>query len=127
MQYTMLKAKIHRAKVTQAELNYVGSITIDAELLKQSGIFEYEKVQVVDVDNGERLETYVIAGEGGSGIICLNGAAARKVCVGDTVIIMAYAQMEKDEAIGYRPKVLVMNKNNQIERILTYEHHGTME
>ena len=111
MQYTMLKAKIHRAKVTQAELNYVGSITIDAELLKQSGIFEYEKVQVVDVDNGERLETYVIAGEGGSGIICLNGAAARKVCVGDTVIIMAYAQMEKDEAIGYRPKVLVMNKN----------------
>jgi aspartate 1-decarboxylase len=89
-----LKGKIHRATVVQAELNYVGSITIDEELMEAAGIMEYEKVQVVDVDNGNRLETYVIAGDRGSGMICLNGAAARCVSTGDKVIIMCYAIMD---------------------------------
>ena len=90
MELTMLKGKIHRATVTQAELDYVGSITIDTALLKASGILEYEKVQIVDVNNGQRFETYTIAGEENSGVICLNGAAARCVQKGDKVIIMAY-------------------------------------
>ena len=89
----MLKGKIHRATVVQAELDYVGSITVDVELLEAAGILEYEKVQIVDVNNGNRFETYTIAGERGSGMICLNGAAARCVSVGDKVIIMAYAQI----------------------------------
>ena len=87
----MLKGKIHRATVTQAELDYVGSITVDIQLLEDAGIFEYEKVQIVDVNNGARFETYTIAGERGSGVICLNGAAARMVQTNDKVIIMAYA------------------------------------
>ena len=98
MTLEMLKSKIHRATVTQAELNYVGSITIDETLMEAAGIFEYEKVQIADVDNGSRFETYVIAGERGSGIICLNGAAARMVSTGDKVIIMCYAQMTPQEA-----------------------------
>ena len=93
MDITLLKAKIHRAKVTQADLDYVGSVTIDTKLLREAGIFEYEKVQIVDINNGNRFETYTIAGEEGSGIICLNGAAAKCVSVGDKVIIMAYANM----------------------------------
>ena len=93
----MLKGKIHRATVVQAELDYVGSITVDEELLEKSGILEYEKVQIVDVNNGNRFETYTIAGERGSGMICLNGAAARCVSVGDKIIIMAYAQMTPEE------------------------------
>ena len=93
MQLNMLKGKIHRATVVQAELDYVGSITIDEDLMEASGILEYEKVQIVDVNNGQRFETYVIAGEAGSGMICLNGAAARNVSVGDKVIIMCYCQM----------------------------------
>ena len=93
MTLTMLKGKIHRAVVKQADLNYVGSITIDSELMEAAGILEYEMVQIVDVENGNRFETYTIAGEKGSGMICLNGAAARKVAVGDHVIIMCYAQM----------------------------------
>ena len=91
----MLKGKIHRATVTQAELNYVGSITVDTELLEAAGIMEYEYVQIVDVENGNRFETYTIAGEAGSGMICLNGAAARQVMVGDHVIIMSYASMSR--------------------------------
>ena len=91
----MLKSKIHRAVVTQADLDYVGSVTIDTSLLEEAGIFEYEKVQIVDIDNGNRFETYTIAGERGSGIICLNGAAAKCVEVGDKVIIMAYAAKTK--------------------------------
>ena len=98
MQITMLKGKIHRATVVQAELDYVGSITVDEELLEQAGIMEYEMVQVVDIDNGNRLETYTIAGERGSGMICLNGAAARCVSVGDKVILMAYAQITPEVA-----------------------------
>ena len=98
MDITLLKAKIHRAVVTQADLDYVGSITIDSNLLSESGILEYEKVEIADIDNGNRFETYAIAGEAGSGVICLNGAAAKCVNVGDKIIIMAYAYMTPDEA-----------------------------
>ena len=106
MTITMLKAKIHRATVTQAALNYVGSITVDEALLEESGILEYEKVQIVDVENGARFETYTIAGERGSGVMCLNGAAARMVQPGDIVIIMAYATMTPEEARSFTPKVI---------------------
>ena len=98
MQIQVFRAKIHRVRVTQAELNYVGSITIDEDLMDASGIVEHERVQIVNVNNGERLETYVIKGERGSGIICLNGPAARKVQVGDNVIIIAYAYVTLEEA-----------------------------
>ena len=101
MKIRMLKGKIHRAAVTQAELNYVGSITVDSSLLEAAGILEYEMVQIVDVENGNRFETYTIAGEAGSGMICLNGAAARQVQIGDHVIIMAYADMTVEEAVGF--------------------------
>lgn len=123
---TMLKSKIHRATVTQAELDYVGSITIDAALLRASGIMEYEKVQVVDVNNGQRLETYVIPGEEGSGIICLNGAAARCVQKGDQVIIMSYARLDLTEAKSHRPTVVFVDKNNRISSIARYERHGLL-
>lgn len=106
MTITMLKAKIHRAIVTQAELDYVGSITVDMDLLEQAGILEYEKVQIVDVNNGSRFETYTIAGERGSGVMCLNGAAARMVQTGDKIILMAYAQVTPEEASELRPTVL---------------------
>lgn len=123
---TMLKSKIHRATVTQAELDYVGSITIDSALLKASGIMEYEKVQVVDVNNGQRLETYVIPGEENSGIICLNGAAARCVQKGDTVIIMSYAQLDLTEAKDHKPTVVFVDKNNRVSSIAHYEKHGLL-
>ncbi|MBQ1327969.1 MAG: aspartate 1-decarboxylase [Eubacterium sp.] len=123
---TFLKSKIHRAVVTQAALNYVGSITVDEELMEASGILEYEKVQVADVDNGNRLETYVIAGERGSGIICLNGAAARLVSEGDKVIIMSYAQMTAEEFADNPPKVVFVNEKNQIVRTTRYEKHGQL-
>ena len=124
MNITMLKSKIHRAVVTQAELDYVGSITVDIELLEKSGILEYEKVQVVDINNGNRFETYTIAGERGSGTICLNGAAARCVLENDKVIIMAYAQMSAEEAKNFRPKVVFVDENNKIKEIKDYEKHG---
>ena len=123
---TYLKSKIHRAVVTQAALDYVGSITIDEDLMNACGIVEYEKVQVAEVDNGNRLETYVIAGEAGSGIICLNGAAARLVSEGDKVIIMSYAQMTPEEFKENPPKVVFVNKENKIERITRYEKHGQL-
>ena len=126
MNITMLKAKIHRATVTQAELDYVGSITVDSELLEQSGILEYEKVQVVDINNGNRFETYTIAGESGSGIICLNGAAARCVDVGDKIIIMAYADMTPEEANSHSPRVIFVDENNKPTRITNYEKHGKL-
>jgi len=126
MYITMLKGKIHRATVTQAELNYVGSITIDIELLEKSGILEYEKVQIVDIDNGNRFETYTIAGERGSGMICLNGAAARCCQVGDKVIIMAYASMTPQEAKENPPKVVFVNDDNSINRLIRYEKHGSL-
>ncbi|MGM9934353.1 aspartate 1-decarboxylase [uncultured Clostridium sp.] len=120
---TMLKGKIHRATVTQAELNYMGSITIDKTLMEAAGIIENEKVQIVDNNNGARLETYVIPGKRDSGIICLNGAAARLVQPGDEVIIIAYAQMEEKEAKEYKPKVVFVNKDNTIKEITNYEYN----
>ena len=126
MMLNMLKGKIHRATVVQAEVNYVGSITIDEDLMDAAGILEYEKVQVADVDNGSRLETYVIAGERGSGMICLNGAAARSVSVGDKVIIMCYAQVDAAEAPSMRPRVVFVDDSNRISRVTTYEKHGLL-
>lgn len=123
----MLKGKIHRATVVQAELDYVGSITVDEDLLDASGIQEYEKVQIVDINNGERFETYTIAGKRGSGMICLNGAAARCVQKGDKIIIMCYAQMTPEESKQYPPKVVFVDENNQIQRITRYEKHGKLE
>ena len=127
MYLQMLKGKIHRATVIQAELNYVGSITIDEDLLDAAGILEYEKVQIVDVDNGQRFETYTIAGERGSGMICLNGAAARCVQKGDKIIIMCYAEMTPDEIKENPPKVLFVDSENRINRVTRYEKHGRLE
>lgn len=127
MNITMLKGKIHRATVTQAELDYVGSITVDSDLLEAAGILEYEKVQVVDINNGNRLETYTIAGERGSGVICLNGAAARCVCTGDKVIIMAYCNMAQEEAKSHKPRVVFVDGENKIKGISKYEKHGQIE
>lgn len=124
MTVTMLKGKIHRAVVKQAELNYVGSITVDPELMEAAGIYEYELVQIVDVENGNRFETYTIAGEPGSGMICLNGAAARQVAVGDHIIIMCYAQMTPKEASDHLPTVVFVNEDNSIKKITSYEKHG---
>ena len=124
MLINMLKGKIHRATVKQAELNYVGSITVDPELMDAAGILEYEYVQIVDVENGNRFETYTIAGEPGSGMICLNGAAARQVAVGDHVIIMSYAQMTPEEAKEHKPHVVFVDDKNQIAQVSRYEKHG---
>ena len=126
MTLTMLKGKIHRAVVKQADLNYVGSITIDSELLEAAGILEYEMVQIVDVENGNRFETYTIAGEKGSGMICLNGAAARQVAVGDHVIIMCYAQMSEQEAKEHKPYVVFTDEDNRIASVSRYEKHGLL-
>ncbi len=126
MQLSMLKSKIHRAVITQAELDYVGSVTIDEELMEAAGIFEYEHVHIVNVNSGSRIETYVIAGERGSGVICLNGAAARSGQKGDTVIIMSYAAMSPEEADKHRPKVVFVNDRNEIVRTADYEKHGRL-
>ena len=126
MNIEMLQGKIHRATVTQAALDYVGSITIDEALLEASSIREYQKVQVVDINNGNRLETYTIAGERNSGIICLNGAAARCVSEGDKIIIMAYSSYSQDDLKDYKPKVVFVDDNNKIEKISTYEKHGKL-
>ncbi len=122
---TMMKSKLHRAVVTEANLNYVGSITIDEDLMDAVDILPNEKVQVVNNNNGARLETYVIPGPRGSGVICLNGAAARLVQPGDKVIIIAYAMMSEEEAKSYNPKVAVLNDRNEIEAMLPSELHGT--
>ena len=126
MTIEMLKGKIHRATVRQAELDYVGSITVDQDLLDAAGILEYEKVQIVDVDNGSRFETYTIAGDRGSGMICLNGAAARCVSVGDKIILMAYASLTPEEAAGHHPKVVFVDAGNKIQRVTSYEKHGLL-
>ena len=116
-QIEVLKSKIHRVSVTQADLNYVGSITIDEELMDAANMIEGEKVQVLDVDNGERLETYIIKGERGSGEICLNGPAARKVQVGDVVIIASYALLDFEEAKAFKPWVIFPDtKTNKLIR-----------
>ena len=106
MQIQVLKSKIHRVKVTEADLNYIGSITIDEDLMDASGIIEGEKVQIVNINNGERLETYVIKGVRGSGDVCLNGPAARRVAVGDIVIIISYALMDFEEAKTFKPTIV---------------------
>lgn len=126
MTVTMLKAKIHRVTVTQAALDYVGSITVDEDLLDAAGILEYERVQVVDINNGNRLETYTIAGERGSGVICLNGAAARLCGVKDKIIIMAYADMTPEEARGHQPTVVFVDEINRIARVAAYEKQGQL-
>ncbi|MBM6992216.1 MAG: aspartate 1-decarboxylase [Prevotella sp.] len=126
MEITLLKSKIHRAVVTQADLDYVGSITIDSSLMEAAGIMEYEKVEIADVDNGNRFATYVIAGEAGSGIICVNGAAAHCVKVGDKVIIMAYANMTSEEAGKHHPRVVFVDEDNRITRQTNYEKHGLL-
>lgn len=126
MTLEMLKSKIHRATVTQSALDYIGSITVDETLMEVAGLTEYEKVEIADVDNGARFSTYVICGEANSGIICLNGAAARMVSTGDKVIIMSYAQMTPEEIKENPPKVVFVNDDNTISRITRYEKHGKL-
>ncbi len=116
MQIEVFKSKIHRVKITQAELHYVGSITIDKDLMEAANIVEGEKVQIVNINNGERLETYVIAGERTSGMICLNGPAARKAQVGDIVIIISYATMDFEEAKKFKPTVIFPDQNNRLNQ-----------
>lgn len=119
MLLTMLRAKLHRATVTEANLNYTGSITIDRDLVDEAGLFIHEKVQVVNNNNGARFETYIIEGERGSGIICLNGAAARLVQPGDKIIVMAYAHMTPEEARNHKPVILLLDENNKVHENLT--------
>lgn len=126
MKIEMLKGKIHRATVTQAELDYVGSITVDEALLGAAGIREYQKVQVVNINNGNRIETYTIAGEKNSGVICLNGAAARHFSPNDLVIIMAYASYNEKDLEKYSPKVVFVDDENKIKKISSYEKHGRL-
>ncbi len=126
MTIQMLKGKIHRAVVVQAELNYVGSITVDPVLMEAAGILEYEKVQIVDVENGSRVETYTIEGERGSGMICLNGAAARMVQTGDHIIIMSYCDMTPEEAEEHQPLVVFVDEKNAVKKVANYEKHGQL-
>ncbi len=114
MMLQIFKSKIHRVAVTEANLNYVGSITIDEALMEAANLIEGERVQIVNNNNGERLETYVIRGERNSGVICLNGAAARRVAVGDIIIIISYAYMDREEAIKYKPVAVFPDENNRI-------------
>lgn len=123
---TLLGGKIHRATVTEANLNYVGSITIDVDLLDAAGILVNEKVAIVNNNNGERFETYTIAGKRGSGIVCLNGAAARKVQAGDIVIIMNYVMMDDDKAKQHKPNVVLVDGDNRITDVLHYEPANTV-
>jgi len=115
MHLTLLKSKIHRARITEAELHYIGSITLDEDLMDAAGLLENEKVQVVNVNNGERLETYVIKGARASGTVCLNGPAARKAAVGDIVIVIAYASMTPEEARTHIPTVVFPDSDNKLE------------
>ncbi|AYC29411.1 aspartate 1-decarboxylase [Paenisporosarcina cavernae] len=122
----MLNSKIHRAVVTEADLNYVGSITIDQDILDAVGMLPNEKVHIVNNNNGARFETYIIAGARGSGVICVNGAAARLVQKGDIVIILSYAYVMNEEAASHKPTVAIMNQDNSIRDILTYEPEATV-
>jgi len=122
----MLNSKLHRAVVTEADLNYVGSITIDQNLLDAVGMLPNEKVHIVNNNNGARFETYIIAGERGSGVICVNGAAARLVQKGDIIIILSYVYIMNDEAKEHKPTVAIMNENNSIREILSYEPEATV-
>ncbi len=127
MLVTMMKSKLHRAEVTEADLNYVGSITIDEELLEKANILVGERVQIVNNNNGARLETYTIAGKRGSGVICLNGAAARLVQKGDKVIIISYAQMNLEEAKQFKPSIVFLDEKNKIMEIDSVEKHGNIK
>ena len=127
MLLNLLKAKIHCAIVTEANLQYMGSITIDEVLMEAAGILPNERVQITDNNNGARLETYVIPGARGSGVICLNGAAARCVQPGDIVIIMAYAFLDEQEAKDYKPTVVMVDAHNMIREIRSIEYHGQTE
>jgi aspartate 1-decarboxylase len=121
----MMRAKIHRATVTEANLNYVGSITIDEDILDAVGIYPHEQVQIVDNNNGARFETYTIAGPRGSGVICLNGAAARLVHPGDIIIIMAYSLMTDEEARAHEPRIAILGEQNQMVEMLYKEKPST--
>ena len=123
---TMLGGKIHRATVTEADLNYVGSITVDQDLLDAAGICVNEKVAIVNNNNGERLETYTIPGKRGSGVVCLNGAAARLVQKGDIVIIMSYVMLSEPEIAAHEPKVVLVDENNKIRDVISYETPHTV-
>lgn len=127
MLISILKSKIHRAVVTQAELNYVGSVTIDADLMEAAGIYEYERVHIVNVNSGSRIETYAIPGDRGSGVICLNGAAARSGQKGDLVIIMSYADMTPEEIKTHSPKVVFVDDKNEIVKVSSCEKHGELK
>lgn len=122
----MMKSKIHRATVTEANLNYVGSVTIDQDLLELVDILPDEKVQIVNNNNGARFETYAIPGPRGSGVICLNGAAARLVQPGDTVIVIAYGYMSDEEARRHKPRVAIMDKDNRVVQMMAEEPHSTV-
>jgi aspartate 1-decarboxylase len=123
---TMMNGKIHRATVTEANLNYVGSITIDQNILDAVGMVENEKVQIVNNNNGARFETYIIAGQRGSGVICLNGAAARLVHVGDIVIIISYVMINSDQIQSHQPKIAIMDQNNHIQEMISHEPEATI-
>lgn len=127
MKISALKSKIHRATITQAELDYIGSITIDEDLMDSAGIYEYEHVHIVNINSGSRIETYVIAGERGSGVICLNGAAARSGQKGDCIIIMSYADISPEELKDNPPKVVFVDDKNKLVRVTRYEKHGKLE
>lgn len=122
----MMNSKIHRAQVTQADLNYVGSITIDEDILDAVGMLPNEKVHIVNNNNGARFETYIIAGERGSGVICVNGAAARLVQKGDIVIIISYVYVDANEARDHKPTVAIMGENNTIKQMISYEPEATV-
>lgn len=127
MMLNLFKSKIHRATVTEANLNYVGSITIDKTLMEQADLLPGERVQIVNNNNGARLETYVIEGPRDSGVICLNGAAARLVQPGDVVIIMAYCWLSREEALTYKPHVVFVDSNNKVIKVTDEEIHGQTE
>ena len=122
----MMNSKIHRAQVTQADLNYVGSITIDQDILDAVGMLPNEKVHIVNNNNGARFETYIIAGERGSGVICVNGAAARLVQKGDIVIIISYVYVDNNEVADHKPTVAIMGENNTIKEMISYEPEATV-
>ena len=124
---TLMKSKIHRAVVTEANLNYVGSITIDEDIMDKADIMHNEKVQIVNNNNGKRFETYVIPGERGSGTICLNGAAARLVHPGDIIIIMAFAIFEIEEAKTFKPTIVMLDENNTVNLVKNEEIHGMID
>lgn len=125
MKLTMFKSKLHQMKVTEADLHYEGSITIDQDLLDKAGILPYEKVQVLNITNGSRLETYTISGERGSRVCCLNGAAARLTQVGDRIIVISYAEMTPEEAKEHKPKVVIVDENNDPKTIVDETEYAT--